>query len=289
MYLLGQSLVNTKRNALMSVASASTVAVSLLVLALFVVLALNFGHMAAVLDAQVEIVTYLKPDFDRSREGQLMSQIRAIPGVKAATFVSKEEALARLKAQFGDQKDLLDAVERHNPLPDTVEVQTTDPSVVPTVAAAIGRLDGVDRADYKQDVVRRLFAFTRALRTAGLGLVALLAGATVVLVANTTRVAVYARREEITIMRLVGATAAFISWPFLLEGAILGLLGAAAAVAASWWGYTWIQQQVALALPFVPILPRQPLLWHLTEWLTLLGVGLGAAGSGWSVRRYLHA
>src|SRR5579875_328788 len=169
----------------MSIASASTVAISLLVLALFVVLGLNLAHMGQVLDAQVEIVAYLQTNFDRSGEAALMQQIQAIPGVSSAQYVTKEEALNRLKQQFGDQADLLNSVADNNPLPDSVEIHVADPSEVDAVATAVGKLPGVDHADYKQAVVQRLFALTAALRTAGLVLVAGLALATVVLIANT--------------------------------------------------------------------------------------------------------
>lgn len=287
-YYLRSSLNSIRENGLMSFASASTVAISLLVLSAFLVLALNLQHMAKVLDAQVQVVAYLDTTFDEANQAALMAQVRAIPDVEQATFVSKQQALDQLKKQFGDQQDLLASVAGHNPLPDTVQVQVASPDQIPAVAKALGQLPGVQRADYKQQVVQRLFAFTRALRTIGLILVAGLAVATVVLIANTTRLAVYARREEIGIMKLVGATDGFIRWPFLLEGALLGLIGAAVASGATWWGYSWMVQKVALALPFVPVLPRQPLLVQTAEGLLLLGLVLGAIGSGWSVRRFLR-
>jgi cell division transport system permease protein len=288
LHFIREAAAGVRDNGLMSIASASTVAISLLVLALFVVLGLNLAHLGQVLDAQVEIVAYLQTNFDRSGEAALMQRITAIPGVTSARYVTKEEALNRLRQQFGDQQDLLDSVADNNPLPDSVEIHVADPSQVGPVATAVGKLPGVDHADYKQAVVQRLFALTAALRTAGLVLVAGLALATVVLIANTIRVAVFARREEIAIMKLVGATDAFIRWPFLLEGAMLGALGAAAASAVAWWGYSAVVVRVAADLPFLPLLQRQPLLTELTGWLMLLGLVLGAAGSTVSLRRFLR-
>jgi cell division transport system permease protein len=287
-HFVREAATSIRDNALMSLASASTVAISLLVLALFVVLALNLQHMGQVLDAQVEIVAYLRTDFDRANQPLLMQKIEAIPGVVAATFVTKEQALDRLRQQFGDQQDLLDAVAADNPLPDSVEIRVARPDQVAAVAAAVGQLQSVERADYKQAVVQRLFALTAALRTAGLVLVAGLALATVILIANSVRLAVFARREEIAIMKLVGATDSFIRWPFVLEGALLGVIGGAAAAAVVWWGYSALVARIARDLPFLPVLPRQPLLSNLTAALVLLGLGLGAAGSGVSLRRFLR-
>lgn len=275
-------------NGLMSIASASTVAVSLLVLALFVVLALNLSHMGQVLDSQVQIVAYLQAGFDEANQPVLMQQIDAIPGVTSAQFVTKQQALDQLKKEFGDQQDLLASVADHNPLPDSVQIKVAKPAQVAPVAAAVGRIAWVDHADYKQAVVQRLFALTGALRTAGLALVIGLALATVVLIANTIRITVFARREEIAIMKLVGATDAFIRWPFLLEGAVLGLIGATVAAAAVWWGYSNLLMRINADLPFVPILQRQPLLWELSGALLVLGLGLGALGSSVSVRRFLR-
>jgi cell division transport system permease protein len=283
-----EALSGIRDNGLMSVASASTVAISLLVLALFVVLGLNLSHMGQVLDAQVEIVAYLQTSFNRSGEAALMQQIQAIPGVTSAQYVTKEEALSRLKQQFGDQQDLLNSVADNNPLPDSVEIHVADPGQVDAVAQAVGKLPGVDHADYKQAVVQRLFALTAALRTVGLILVAGLALATVILIANTIRVAVFARREEIAIMKLVGATDSFIRWPFLIEGALLGLFGAAAASAVAWWGYSAVALRVAQDLPFLPLLSEQPLVTELSAWLIVLGLVLGAVGSTISLRRFLR-
>ncbi len=288
MHFVREAASSIRDNGLMSIASASTVAISLLVLSLFVVLGLNVSHMGKVLDAQVEIVAYLQTNFNRAGESTLMQQIEAIPGVSSAQYVTKGQALNQLKKQFGDQQDLLNSVAANNPLPDSVDIHVANPGQVDGVAQAVGKLPGVAHADYKQAVVQRLFALTDALRTAGLVLVGALALATIVLIANTIRVAVFARREEIAIMKLVGATDSFIRWPFLMEGAILGLLGAGAASGVAWWGYTALVNRIAHDLPFVPILARQPLLPELTGWLVLLGLILGAAGSTLSLRRFLR-
>jgi len=283
-----EAAASIRDNGLMSIASASTVAISLLVLSLFVILGLNLAHMGQVLNSQVEIVAYMQTSFNRSGQASLMQQIQAIPGVSSAQYVTKEEALNRLRAQFGDQQDLLNSVADNNPLPDSVEIHVADPTQVDAVATAVGKLAGVDHADYKQAVVQRLFALTAALRTAGLFLVAALALATIVLIANTIRVAVFARRDEISVMKLVGATDSFIRWPFLMEGALLGLLGAVAASAVAWWGYSALVTRIAQDLPFVPVLSRMPLLPELTAWLLALGLVLGAAGSTVSLRRFLR-
>ncbi|MBX5477387.1 MAG: ABC transporter permease, partial [Clostridia bacterium] len=251
-YYLREALKGIRVNGLMSLASASTVAISLLVLALTLILAVNLQHMTDVLESQVQIVAYLQPDFDRQWTDELVSKARAIPHVERVDFVSKEEGLARLRDQLGSDAELLAAADEvGNPLPDALDVWVDDPAHIPGVVRALGDIESVDSVDYKQDVVKRLTTLSDGVRMLGLALVALLSAATLFIISNTIRLTVYARRREVAIMKLVGATNGFIRWPFLLEGAILGLAGALAAAATAWFGYEWFVRRVTEGLPFV--------------------------------------
>lgn len=287
-YLAREALDGVRRNGVMSLASVTTVAVALAILSVFAILGFNVQHLARSVESQVEVVAFLQEGFDRSQQDALLEQVRALPGVAEARYVTREEALARLKRQFGDQKDLLDAIEQDNPLRDSVEVRVPEPPRVEGVAAALQKLAGVEKVVYQRDTVRRLYRLTAALRALGLFLGVLVGLATLLIVSNTIRISVFARRREIAIMKLVGATDAFVRWPFVLEGALLGLLGALVASAVAWAGYLWLVGQVAVTLPFIPMLPPHPFLWHLARALVLLGAAMGAAGSVVSVRRHLR-
>ncbi len=275
-------------NGLLSVAAVSTVAISLFVLAMVALLALNMQHLARVVDAQVQVVAYLQPTKTSPPESTLVSRMSQLPGVTRAVFVSKDQALSTLKQEFGQDGSLLDTLQSANPLPDAVNVYVADPRQVAAVSSAISHMDGVSSVRNAQDVVDKLASFTQAVRLLGIFLVAALAVATVVVIGNTVRVAVYARREQIGIMKLVGATDGFIRWPFFLEGAILGLLGAAVSGAVIWYGYGWLDHVVARSMSFLPLLPSGGLMPHLAEALGGLGLVLGALGSAVSVRRHLN-
>ncbi|MBX6350667.1 MAG: ABC transporter permease [Clostridia bacterium] len=277
-------------NGLMSFASASTVALSLVALAAIVILGANLEHMTRMLEAQVQVVGYLKPDFDRRWSDLLVQKVRAIPHVTDVRFVTKEEALDRLRSELGPDSVLLQAAEdTSNPLPDTIEVWVDKPSQIPGVVRAMREsVTSLDSVDYQQEVVSRLAALTRAVRLAGAGFIALLLLAALFIIANTIRLTVFARRREIGIMKLVGATNGFIRWPFLLEGMLLGFVGSALAAAAAWAGYRWLAAQVALGLPFMPILRPDRVLLPLSEALVAFGVALGGAGSLLSLRRFLR-
>ncbi len=287
-YLVGEALDGVRRNGVMSLASVSTVAISLLILSVFAIFGFNLQHLARSVESQVEVAAFLDERFDRANRDALMERVRALPGVAEARYVTREEALERLKRQFGDQKELLAAVEEDNPLRDSVEVRVPDPQRVEAVAAALKGLPGVSKVVYQRETVRRLYRITTALRAVGVFLAVLVGLATLLIISNTIRVSVFARRREIAIMKLVGATDAFVRWPFVLEGALLGLLGALVAAAVAWAGYAWLAAQVAATLPFIPVLPPDPFAWNLARALLLIGALVGAAGSVVSVRRHLR-
>ncbi len=287
-YLAAEAVDGVRKNGVMSLASVTTVALGLFILSVFAVLALNVEHMVEVLRQQVQVTVFLKPSFDRAETEDFLAAVRALPGVEEALFVPREEGLERLKRQFGEQADLLEAVEENNPLRDAVEVRIPEPGAVEGVVARLRALPQAEKVVYQRDTIRRLHNVGVALRGFGLVLAVVLGLATVMIVSNTIRVSVFARRREIGIMKLVGATDSFIRLPFFLEGAMLGLAGSLMAAAALWLGYGWFASRVLSALPFLPILPARPLVPQVVQTLALTGLVLGAGGSVLSLRRHLR-
>ncbi|MBQ1511843.1 MAG: permease-like cell division protein FtsX, partial [Selenomonadaceae bacterium] len=219
-YFIREVLISLRRNNWMSFASVGTVAVSLFVLGVFMLLVLNMNRLASTLESQVQISVYFQEDIKDSVRDKVEEDILEMQGIESVKYVSKDEAMERLKERLGDQKYLLDALEEKNPLPDSLEVTVKMPEMVETAANAIVKMDGVEEAKYGQDVVEHLFDITRLMRIFGLALMVLLAGATLFIISNTIRLTVFARRKEIAIMKYVGATDWFIRWPFLLEGMV---------------------------------------------------------------------
>jgi len=287
-HLTGEALVSVRDNTLLSVAAVSTVAVSLLVLAIVALLALNLQNIARVLDAQVEVVAYMQTTETPAAEAALEQLVRSMPGVTSVVLVTKAQGLSHLEQLFGGDQSLFSATAKDNPLPDTLDVRVAAPQDIAPVAATLGKEPGVAKVQDQQQVVNDLISLTRALRLVGLVLVTALAVTTLVVIGNTVRVAVYARREQIGIMKLVGATDSFIRWPFFIEGALLGLGGAIVAGGIAWWGYTWLAEVAGTATPFLPLLHPATLMPHLGLALLGAGVVLGALGSAISVRRHLN-
>ena len=224
-YFIQEVFLSLKRNNWMSAASIGTVAVSLFVLGVFLILVLNMNRLASSLESQVQISVYLADDLKKADRDDLAFDIKNMQGIESIKFVSRDEAKERLAQRLGDQKYLLDALGEQNPLPDAFELTVKQPDMVETAAKAIEKMPGVEAAKYGQDVVENLFAITRLMRIFGVALMLLLAGATLFIISNTIRLTVFARRKEIAIMKYVGATDWFIRWPFLLEGIVLGFVG----------------------------------------------------------------
>ena len=272
----------------MSFASIGTVAVSLFVLGVFLILVLNMNRMASMLESQVQISVYLQDDMKKQDRIDLQSDIEKMQGIAEVRFVDKDAAKERLSERLGDQKYLLDALGDKNPLPDSFEVTVKTPEMVETAAKAIERMDGVESAKYGQDVVEHLFDITRLMRIFGLVLMLLLAGATIFIISNTIRLTVFARRKEIAIMKYVGATDWFIRWPFLMEGIVLGCIGGILSALALRSFYAAMAAKIYNTLAFFPLMPQYPFMNYVTVAIIISGMFIGAIGSAFSLKRFLE-
>ena len=288
-YIIQESLRSLKRNGWLNFAAAGTTAVSLFILGVAILLVLNTDFIASSVESNVEIMAYLEDGVKGDAVAALRTQIMAIPEVKDARFISKDEALNSLEQQFGQGGQLRASLGGTNPLPDAFKVSTTDPRDVTGVANLLNRMPGVDKVRYGQGVVEKLFELTYWMRLVGLTIVTLLGLCAIFLIATTIRLTMFARRREIEIMKCVGATDWYVRWPFLLEGIILGGAGAAVAVVVLFFSYGTLASKVLETLPFVPLMNSNLVLLQLFLGLLGAGVGLGIIGSLISVHRYLQA
>ena len=286
-YFVREVCISIKRNNWMSFASISTVAVSLFVLGMFLIIVLNMNRMASMLESQVQINVYLDDKLKGSEIDDLEDDLKKMQGIESVQYVSREDAIVRLRERLGDQKYLLDALGDKTPLLNAFEVTVKQPTMVETAAKAIEKFGGVESVKYGQDVVEHLFDMTRLVRIFGFTLMLLLAGATLFIISNTIRLTVFARRKEIAIMKYVGATDWFIRWPFLLEGVVLGFFGGVLASIALRSIYGLITAKVYSTLAFLPLIPQYPFVNFISLVMVLSGMGIGALGSTISLKRFL--
>jgi cell division transport system permease protein len=275
------------RNALMSLAATATMVLMLLLLAGFWIIQTGLLAGLEFTEQKVEVVAYLQPNATDSQVEGLRAQLLQLPVVDEITYVTRDEALIRFRESMEAQgrEDLTQYLDS-NPLFASLEVKLLDPSAVRDVGDALRASLLVRNVINIEDLVARVLTVTNFLRTAGTVLLIVVGIIVLFIIVNAIRLAVVARAEEIEIMRLVGASDAFIRWPFVFEGAFVGFLGAAvtlgilAAAADPLSGFL---------VEFFRVLPLQ--VGSMTRDLVTLvmgaGVGLGILGSWLSVRTYL--
>jgi cell division transport system permease protein len=285
------------RNGWMTVASISAMSVSLLVLGLFLMLAMNVNQFAKHLESQVEVRVFLQLDAKKEDISRLEFDLKSMDAIREVKFVSKADALNYLKGVFKDDQNFLDGLEgENNPLNESFTIQVAEPREVAAVAKAIENWDTqqpesvIERVRYGQGAVEELFRWTEILRNVGLVFVLMLGMTSMFLISNTIKLTIIARRREISIMKMVGATNSFIRWPFFIEGMVLGVIGSLIPASVLVYGYFRLNQseQFQSFLGFVQLVDWQTIAFPLTVLLLGIGLVIGVWGSIFSVRKFLR-
>jgi cell division transport system permease protein len=286
-YFVARALDALRRGPFVTLVAVGTIFVAVFVTGLFAAVLGGAARLLAAWGGEVQISVYLAPGTDLALARAAAERIAQGLAVEA---VSSDEALRRLRASLGDQASVLEGV-GEKVLPASVEVRAPGISLAAAraLAARLQAVPGAEQVDFGNAWLERLELFLRRARSAGLLLFAVLSLATAVLVANTLRLAVYARRDEIDIMKLVGATDAFVSVPFLIEGLVQGLLGALLAVAALLGTQAALLPRLRGAVVLAERITRADLLpTPLLLGLLAGGAGLGLAASALSLGRFLR-
>lgn len=288
---------NVIRNGWMTFASMSAISISLFILGLFLLLALNVNYLAQQVENQVEIRVFLDVETTQETIGTLQNGISALPGVKSVKFVSKADGLQMLRGQMGDgAKDYLEGLDgADNPLNDSFTVEVIDPQNVADAAKQIEALNDtlatkpIIKVKYGQGTVETMFKVTKIVRYVGLAMVGCLVLTAMFLISNTIKLTILARNREIRIMKLVGATNSFIRWPFFIEGGLLGLIGSLIPTLILEYGYwEFMQSGFVRTNTFMKFKQFADISPQLGMLLLGIGVVIGIWGSTISVRKYLR-
>ncbi|MGN7472263.1 permease-like cell division protein FtsX [Brevibacillus sp. SAFN-007a] len=286
-----EGVKNLGRNGWMSFASVSAVTITLFILGVFLILAMNVNYFAQSVEKQVEIRVFMA-DLTTKEDLQKFEQsVRSIPAVESVEFISKDEGLKQFKESMGDKAYLFDGLEKGNPLPDSFVVKTKLPQDTPVVANQIKQMKSVRSLNYGEGTVEKLFAATDTLRNVGIAFIIGLGFTAMFLIANTIKLTIVARRREIEIMKLVGATNWFIRWPFFVEGLLMGVCGALIPIILLTVGYYYLLDAIHAsfeASQLFKLLPLFPLVYQVALALLAIGAFIGIWGSLVSVRRFLR-
>jgi len=298
-FFLREALGSIKRNWVMTMAAVITVFISTAILGAVLVTDRNLDRGATSLKNRVTIEVFIKDEAGPEGQQALEQKIAAMPEVKSFTYISKDEALQRFKERYGDRIVQNLPI---NPLPASFEIQVNDADQVEVVAQRFFDDPNVDNdkgttngVQYAQATVRKMLGTINLVEKVMWVVTGVFGIAAVLLISTTVRLSIFARRREIEIMRLVGATNWFIRWPFVLEGFMTGFVGAVLAALAVWganWTiFNWIKSTDLdyLSIEIYPLW-LQAGAWPLGMLFTLalLGTVLGAVGSIFAMRRYLR-
>lgn len=284
-----ESIKSIKRNGWMTFASVGAVTVTLILVGVFFAIMMNLNRVAQTIEEDVEIRVHIDVAANAQNQQTLKNQIQSIPEVKSIEFSPKTKELDNLVKSLGEDGKAFKLFEQDNPLNDVFIVKTKNPSDTMKVAKLIEKDNFVAKVKYGQGKVEKLFKFINAARNVGIVLVIGLFFTAIFLISNTIKITIIARRREIKIMRLVGATNNFIRWPFFLEGLWLGIIGSILPIVlisiAYYRAYDYIGPK--LSGTFIKILPFNPFMYQVSGILILMGALIGVWGSVMSVRKFL--
>jgi cell division transport system permease protein len=291
-FFLKEAFGSLKRNYFMTIAALVTVFLSIVVLGGVLVFVFTTDALLKEVEQKVEITVYLKTGTDEPAADEVAAMQSEITSwkteVKSCTLVTKEDALARIKEWFKDQPEILENL-TGNPLPASLEIALIDPQTVDVIAARIQSQwePIIDEVKFGEEVADKLFAFTNKARVFMLVFIVLLGIVAVLLISNTIRLSIFARKREVEIMKLVGATNWFIRWPFVIEGVTVGFFGALFATAVVLALNHYLAGQIRSAITFLTM-PLDAVPYVLvTIVLLAVGVVIGALGSAIGLRRFL--
>ena len=286
LYACREAMVSLVRNAWMAVAVIFVVAVSLIILGASVLLMLNADYLTGSLESDVEISVFLQTDLEKDDVIEIGKRIEATSGLIEVEYISKEKALQQMKESFGNKAEVLNDLEK-NPLPDAYRIKVEDVDQIQVLASSFEKIPGVETVRYGQGLLEKLLAVTHWVRLLSMVMMVALGVAAVFLIATTIRMSVLTRRNEIGIMKLLGATNWYIRVPFLVEGVVLGLTGAVLAVVVVNLGYMALLEQLETSVPFITLVSGTEVLTNVLGILLGLGVLIGALGSLISIHRFL--
>lgn len=287
-HFLGDAAKSLKRNRTISGASVATVAATLFILGLFLLTVLNVQQLMKEVESKVEVKIVLNDDIKVNEQKDIEKAIKDTTGVVDVTFESKEDALKNLKEWFGDEySSLLDGLDKENPMPTSYIVKVQKPETVSSVVQNVKGMPGIYAIKDAREFVDKIIAITNVVKYIGVAIFVVLIGVSLFLIGNTIKLTVYARRREIGIMKYIGATDWFIRWPFILEGAFIGIFGALIADALLYFGYRFVFERMSTQLIIMKLINPSYVISAISGQFLLGGIFIGVLGSILAIRKFL--
>ncbi|RHM60869.1 MULTISPECIES: permease-like cell division protein FtsX [Coprobacillaceae] len=284
------AFVNLWRNGVMSFSSIFAVTITLLLIGVISVLAINVQGISENIQEGVRIYVKLDRSIDENAEKAVGEEINKITGVKSSTYSSKDQELTKLiEKQGNDGKELFESYRQDNPLGAAYEVEVKDSQKIATIAKKIETINNVKSVNYGGDSTKSMISTLHTIQTGGSVFVVALIVVALFMISNTIKITITARRTEIGIMRMVGASNWYIRIPFMLEGMLIGIFGAIVPIIVLIYGYSMIYNYTGGSLMSTMLVLKAPMpfIRNFSFVLVGLGAGVGLIGSFVSMRRFL--
>ena len=292
-YLVGQGLKSIWRNRMMSFASFCIILVSLLMVGMSVLTTINLNRIIDGIEEQSEAAVTIKDDITEQQRLELENKIKGLPNVATVTFYSKDEAWQSMKEDMSDEQQDLFRYADENPLPDTFRVTVKDIRIMADTSLQIGTFDYVDSVKSPTQFADVLVSIKNILMIIMTAVIAALIVVCLIIISNTTRASVFARRKEINIMKYVGATNTFIRIPFFIEGMVVGVFAACAALLLTKFAYEGVYGIFKNDMSLWSILgvdnlyPFSKMAMRVTVAYLVSGAFIGAVGTSISASKHL--
>lgn len=288
-YFVIDAYKSLKRNRTSSLASLATVAATLFIFGVFMLTLLNVRQAVSELESKVEVKIFLEDTITIAEKSDLENTLKNIEGVKNIETETKEQALQKLREQFGEEnKELLEGFEDRNPLPESFLVKVKSPEVINIVVTKVKDMPGIYTIEDGRETVDKIIAVTKTVRWIAIAIFMILIVVSVFLIGNTIKLTVYSRRREIGIMKFVGATDWFIRWPFIIEGVIIGFAGALLSTIVLYYGYSYAFSKIKSTLILVKLVQPSYVFFAISWEFMAIGIIIGAVGSITALRKFLH-
>lgn len=278
------------RNFSLSLASISCITITLIVVAFSVILSYNVEHFAESIRKDVTVVIFLNSDSTEADRKRIEKEIRATKNVEELSFVSKSDTAESMKDNETFKGIIETWTDETNPLLDSFMLKVKEIDSIKTTVTMIKNIDGVNNVNYGEDMIDQLITIFKVIEKASIIIVIALVIVTAFLIGNTIKLAIYSRKREIEIMRLVGASNVSIKVPFVIEGLFIGILGSLIPIVLSVYGYTSLYNFFGGKLfgsSLAKLVSPTPFMYYTVILLLLIGIMVGMFGSYRAVKKYL--
>jgi cell division transport system permease protein len=277
----------------MSLASILSVVSALVIVGIIFIVAINVNYLTEQVEDNLELKVYLESDATDLQKDAIYSALLSNVNVSSITYESKEEAMANFESELEGYDYLLEGYTDDNiPLPDSYIVKLSDPSKIDEVSDYISDFEGVRDVVYGKETVDKLLQFNKFITTISWVIFSILSLIAVFIIYNTIKLTVFSRRADISIMKYVGATDWYIRFPFIIEGSILGIIGSVVAILLIrnlyYYLYGLIQNSISVLPLGTTIAPPEYVMVQIGVYFIIYGIFLGAIGSMFSLRKFLH-